>query len=70
MAIIRIQPPGHKEIVILLDAANLGILQQGVTGIHLDAEGVQRIDDLIGVGDDRLLGIGQLGQKVLLQRSV
>ena len=56
-----IQFAGNKLLVILLDVAHMGRLQQVVAGIHLHADGVKRLHHLGHVGNHRLPLVGQLG---------
>ena len=54
--------PGAYLLVVLLDVAyrTPRILEQVVAVVHLHTEGVEGSDDTLHVGDDRLVGIGEL----------
>ena len=71
MSVLRIQLAVNELLVILLDIARLGHLQQVVAGIHLLAQRVQRAHHLGDVCDDgiRLL-VWYLGQEVLLNSGI
>ena len=56
--------------VVLLDVAHLRQLQQVVAGIHLRTQRVERVDDLLHIGDDGVVGTGQHGQIVPLDNRI
>ena len=70
VAFFRVELAADKFLVVLLDVANHGILQQLVAIVHFDTQRIQRVNDLGGVRDDGLIRIRQLGQEVPLDLVV
>ena len=70
VAFFGIQLPLDEFLVVFLDVAHLCIFQQVVTGVHFDAERVERVHYLGGVCDDGLFFVRQLRQEVLFNDGV
>ena len=70
MAVHRIQLPRHELRIVLRDVPRPGPLAEFQTRVHLRAEGVERIDGLLRVRNDRLLLGLHLGQEVAFDPGV
>ena len=70
MALLGVQAAVDELLVVLLDVAHVGRLQQVVACVHLHTDGVQRLHHLGDVGDDGFGLVGQLGQEVVLDDGV
>ena len=55
MSVLGIQLAVAELLVVLLDVACAGSLEEVVACVHLHAEALQRVDDLLHVGDDGLV---------------
>ena len=66
MPIVRIQLPRQELIVVLNDVPHQRVLQQFVAVVHLHAQTVQRINNLVIIRNNRLAIARQLRQEMSL----
>ena len=52
MAVLRVELPFAELLVVFLDVPCVSLLQEVVAVVHLYAEALERLDDLVHVGDD------------------
>ncbi len=70
VAFFRVELAADKFLVVLLDVANHGILQQLVAVVHFDTQRIQRVNDLGGIRNDGLVRVRKFGQEVALNLVV
>ncbi len=66
MPILRVELAPDELGVVLLEVATLGVLEQFVALVHLQAKRLDGAHHLAGVGDDGFFAVGQLGEVVAL----
>ena len=54
MAFFGIQFPSHKLGIVFLQIPYTRFFQQGIAVVHLHTQGIERVDHLLGIRDDRL----------------
>ena len=55
MAVVRVKMSAEEFLVIFLDIACSGFLQEVVAAVHESAQSFQGLDNHLSVGDDRLV---------------
>ena len=70
MALERVELAAQELLVVFGNLPFTCDAEQLVAVVHLDAEGLQRADYLVGIGDDSFFLVRQLGQIMLLQQAV
>ena len=70
MSFLWIQAALHKLVVVLPDVPRRSFFQQIITVVHLNAQGIEGVDHLGGIGNDGFVLIGQKGQEVVLQFGI
>ena len=66
----RAEPPGGEFLVVLGDVARPGFLAEFQAAVHLRAERIERVDRLLGVGDDGIVLGLHLGEEVALDLGI
>ena len=70
MSFKRIQLASLKLLIIFLDVAHLGLLQEQVAVVHQFAERIQRLHNALIVSNDGILFVFQLSQELVGNRSI
>ena len=60
MAFFGVQFPSHELGIVFLQIPYPRFLEQGIAVVHLHTQGVERVDNFLGIRDDCFLGARKL----------
>ena len=61
MSVFRVKPVVEELLVVFLDVAGTGFLQQIVAGVHHHAQSLERFHNFLDIGDNRFLFVFLVG---------